>query len=94
MFDFPSPSQGDRVQELESRVDLPIRRVRQMFDFQLMQEKLPNFRFSHVFGGTHEKRGELARIEQVIASRGRAEVPQGEIFSHTIMETAHRKTSW
>jgi len=85
VFDFPSPSQRDGVQELESRIDLPVAAVRQLFDFELMQKKLPNFRFAHVFGRTPKKLDELARVQQVIASRSRA---------CAIMETAHKATSW
>jgi hypothetical protein len=68
--------------------------VGKAFDFELMQQKLPNLRLSQIFGRTHEKGDELACIKQVVASRGGAEVPQPEIFSHTIMEPAHRRTSW
>jgi hypothetical protein len=41
VFDLPGTLQRDGVQELEGGVDLPISRVGQAFDFDLMEEELP-----------------------------------------------------
>src|SRR5262249_51933913 len=93
-FDFPGTIQRNRVEELERGVDLPIGRVGQVFDVDLMEEELANLGFAKFFGGAHEEGSEAACVEQVMPLGGRAEFPQAEIGGHAIVETAHEETSW
>jgi hypothetical protein len=65
-----------------------------VFDFDLVEEELADFGFAYRFGGAHEEGGKAARVEEVIALGGGAEVPQAEIFSPAIVETAPAGTSW
>jgi hypothetical protein len=46
VLDFPGTLQRDGVQELEGGVDLPIGRIGQVFDFDLMEQELPDLGFA------------------------------------------------
>jgi hypothetical protein len=64
-----------------------------VFDFDLIEQELTNLGFAELLGGAHEEGSKAACVEQVVALRCGAEVPQAEIFGHAIVERAHEETS-
>ena len=57
----------------------------EFFDLNLMQQEAANLGLAQFLRGTHVESGELPTVQQVVASRARAQSPQTQIFCHPLV---------
>jgi hypothetical protein len=92
VLDRPRPAEGDGIEELQGGVDLAVRVVGQVPDFDLVEQKGPDLRLPEVDWGAHIELGEPAGIEQIVAAGGGTEVAEAEVLRHPILELTHAET--